>query len=806
MPVLNVTVRNKIAEGDKQIIVCDNTDYVVNFDLDSEWDEYQAKTMRVLYVDGTYTDVAFSGNECPLPRIYKPNIYSYFDIGIGIYAGNIHSTVSAIYKCYESVLTDAEPHTDPPEDIYLQILNLIQSGAVRGIGIASIEKTGTSGNVDTYTITYDDGATTTFTVTNGSVTSVDGMTGDIVLDNKANIDGSYDGMTVGSAQQLLASSGVEDKAPYAYRMSGGSMDIGDREELNEINGMTVAWNQLVQNGDFTSTSNWSISYGTQDVSNNELTVTISSDRTYALSAYTLNVLNGHKVLMMCDAKVGTALQAGLQFYNATSTPYSSNLISTTSSLYVRLAGICVAGDNLKIRLRLEGEGGQTAIFRNATAYDLTAMFGATVADYVYSLEQAQAGAGVAWFRALFPNSFYAYSAPTLMSVKTTGHKTVGFNQFDEETVLPTTGAVKQADGSWYWATGTTANDKRVWTNTLGYTGRICITATVKYSSSAASERGIIFRVYYTDGTNEYKTPSAGLEWVTVSLLTNANRVVDRIQLTYAKNSTSTWMKDICINLSWSGTRNGEYEAYVEHTYPLDSSLELRGIPKLDSNNKLYADGDIYAPSGDVTRKYGIVDLGSLTWVMSTVTDHNRFQANNLHALVKFATDNIICSKYPLLATHTSNFVSDKVIATSGSTQDNGRLWIWDDDYTSAADFKTAMSGVYLVYELATPTTETADPYQQTQVVDDWGTEEFIDSRNIAIPVGHKTNYLPNLRDKLQHLPSLASDDGYYVINQQDNTMSLELFRIPKAPSEDGTYQLKAIVTGGTPTCFWEAIV
>jgi hypothetical protein len=37
-----------------------------------------------------------------------------------------------------------------------------------GSGIASIEKTGTSGLVDTYTITLDDGAKFTFTVTNGS--------------------------------------------------------------------------------------------------------------------------------------------------------------------------------------------------------------------------------------------------------------------------------------------------------------------------------------------------------------------------------------------------------------------------------------------------------------------------------------------------------------------------------------------------------------------------------------------------------------------------------------------------------------
>lgn len=47
----------------------------------------------------------------------------------------------------------------------------------RGKGIASIAKTGTSGLVDTYTITYSDGYTTTFTVTNGKTayqSAVDG--------------------------------------------------------------------------------------------------------------------------------------------------------------------------------------------------------------------------------------------------------------------------------------------------------------------------------------------------------------------------------------------------------------------------------------------------------------------------------------------------------------------------------------------------------------------------------------------------------------------------------------------------------
>lgn len=48
-----------------------------------------------------------------------------------------------------------------------------------GNGIASIAKTGTAGNVDTYTITYTDGTSTTFTVTNGGVTTVNGRTGDV---------------------------------------------------------------------------------------------------------------------------------------------------------------------------------------------------------------------------------------------------------------------------------------------------------------------------------------------------------------------------------------------------------------------------------------------------------------------------------------------------------------------------------------------------------------------------------------------------------------------------------------------------
>ena len=59
-----------------------------------------------------------------------------------------------------------------------------------GNGIASITKTGTQGNVDTYTITMTDGSTATFTVTNGSVISVNGNTGAVNLALTASGDGT----------------------------------------------------------------------------------------------------------------------------------------------------------------------------------------------------------------------------------------------------------------------------------------------------------------------------------------------------------------------------------------------------------------------------------------------------------------------------------------------------------------------------------------------------------------------------------------------------------------------------------------
>ncbi|MBQ6358915.1 MAG: hypothetical protein IJI97_08230 [Clostridia bacterium] len=352
-------------------------------------------------------------------------------------------------------------------------------------------------------------------------------------------------------------------------------------------------------------------------------------------------------------------------------------------------------------------------------FDLTQMFRTAIADYVYGLEQATPGAGVAWFRKLFPQDYYAYDAGSLQSVQAASHDMVGFNAYDHST-----GKAVLLGGNQYQITG-------------GYTS-----------------------LAYTDinGDSETITPDSS------GLFTPTNNGT----LTVTGGSGSA----TCVHLVGGGYRNGEYAPYAKHSYALDDSLTLRGIPKLDAANNLYYDGDTYESDGTVTRKYGIVDLGTLTW--NRPTSAPSLFASSVINDIKYNTSsstlaNVICAKYEQVP-YTSLSSTDKIIVViwTDSTA-KGRVYIKDTAYSedTTDTFKTAMSGVYLVYELATPTAETADPFQTPQIVDDFGTEEYVDAgvtastptRDVAVPVGHETSYYSDTAGGAALLFSLAESQG-----------------------------------------------
>lgn len=640
-------------------------------------------------------------------------------------------------------IDDVPLNTLPTDTTYWQLMS---HRGDTGNGIVSIELTSTVGNVDTYTITYTNGDTDTIEVTNGNVSSVNGRTGAVT--GLAENDGYYQQMTVGNAEQLVSTVFIEDKTPYTFRTSGGSVDIGDRE-YDEIVGGTVAWNQLAKYEQINIPSNaHGITYAYTDGTSVKISGTATAEETrggwFNLSEITgLKDRGSHYVIII--PKVLSGNYTGNVHYR-----FINSLAVSLDTPCIRQLG---TSGNQRIYTSIASGTVCTDLIVTFNSIDLTQMFGSTIADYIYTLEQNTPGAGVAWFRKLFPKDYYPYNVGTLLSVNASAHKMVGFNAYDHAN-----SSAKVVGGNQYQITGT-------------------------YTSISLDGTAI------TPDSDGYFTPSVS---GTLSVV--------------GGNATDT-----CIHLVWDGERDGEYEPYEVHNYPLDSSLTLRGIPKLDAGNNLYYDGDTYESDGTVTRKYGIVDMGTLTWTKGSGTTVQEWYSRGLENLAKGNAKNEIFSKIYVRATT----YAEKTFYISG----NSFVKLYTDDYSDAESLKTSLSGVYLVYELATPTTESADPFASPQIVNDFGTEEYVvtEQSGVAVPVGHITKYANNLRAKLEMAPDSPSQgDGDYIVRQTDGeneyvalssnaTVSGLTTRCPVCPTDtDGTYVLKATVSGGAVVYSWEA--
>ena len=489
-----------------------------------------------------------------------------------------------------------------------------------------------------------------------------------------------------------------DTTPYLFKAVG---DVyGDRLE-DKIVGGTVAWNQIMPNIPTETQS------GVTITNNGDGSYTLNGTATATQAFPTVRnfkAKTGHKYLFKGIS--GTGLGCSVSSSSVTGSNVTPSGTQTSDTIFACVNSGDDTVNNVIVFIRVY-EG---ATYDNLTItpqlFDLTQMFGSTIADYIYSLEQSQAGAGVAWFKKLFPNDYYEYNAGELLSVEgLQSHDTVGFNQWDEEWEV----------GGLTWATGQPAELTDRWRSKNFCK---CLPDTNYYVNRAIS-------IFFYDAEQNF-------------ISYNGSPIRDRIITTpinchYFKvtdSSSTTYNHDTCINLS-DPSRNGEYEPYEKHSYPLDSSLTLRGIPKLDASNNLYYDGDEYTSDGKVKRKYGVVDLGSLSWYFAEA--HNCFYTYGVREYTK-QSPNGVCSKYPYVGGY-----YDLVDKSCGYIYDNA-ICVRDESFNKdTTTFKAAMSGVMLVYELATPTTETATPYTNPQIVSKYGTLEYV--TNSIVPVGHKTTYL-----------------------------------------------------------------
>ena len=130
MKTINVTVRDKIASAVGDIVyICGNSDYIINFDFDEEWDAYGVKTARFVH-NGTYTDVVFTGNQCAMPVIHKA-----YGIFVGVYAGDLRTTTPAHIPSAASILSAEGTPAAPPDDVYAQIIKLCNEAVAEATSV-----------------------------------------------------------------------------------------------------------------------------------------------------------------------------------------------------------------------------------------------------------------------------------------------------------------------------------------------------------------------------------------------------------------------------------------------------------------------------------------------------------------------------------------------------------------------------------------------------------------------------------------------------------------------------------------------
>lgn len=126
--IIEIKVEEKIASvvGDP-MYVCGNSDYVVKFDFDAEWAEFETKTARFVKNNREYIDVVFTGDRCQMPIIENTA-----SVKIGVYAGHLSTTTAATINAQISILCGSGMPADPEPDVYAQIMAKINSIMLKG--------------------------------------------------------------------------------------------------------------------------------------------------------------------------------------------------------------------------------------------------------------------------------------------------------------------------------------------------------------------------------------------------------------------------------------------------------------------------------------------------------------------------------------------------------------------------------------------------------------------------------------------------------------------------------------------------
>lgn len=501
--------------------------------------------------------------------------------------------------------------------------------------------------------------------------------------------------------------------PYTFR-SMPSIAAGGNREYDKLIGASVAWNQLVQNGNFNGTTNWTQNASASiSASNNVLTLTTNTTSNSHRIYQSLSAKSGHSYFVTATLTASEQLSVFVGFGTGSNTAtagISTIIAGNTRTVLQSIVTPSVNTAYVLARIYQEADAGKTLNVENFMVLDLTQMFGATVANAITA----------DLFRKYFPDLYYAYDAGSIQSVSVSEKVTTGKNLFDEDTAYS---SFKTGTNAFTGTAGGVFAIKNYIPS--GLVGKE-ITASVKYTAIASTSAYVQANV---NGTNKNGNSRSSGNLGVSSVTFTPTSTSDFFCLTFGSGSSQNIsFCDVQVEIGSATT----YEAYAANTYTLDDT-ELRGLFSI-VDGELTADGDEYPSRGNGTQKYGHEVLADLTWYPAT---NNRFYTPLPNGIADGTdrTDFLIVGFNPQ-----ASFVDGNAWIY------NGWLYVVDSTHPDVTSFVSSLGSKDIVYPLNTPTTLSLTPYTNPQIVDPDGTESYTDAgvdagtRDVAIPVGHKSNY------------------------------------------------------------------
>lgn len=238
-----------------------------------------------------------------------------------------------------------------------------------------------------------------------------------------------------------------------------------------------------------------------------------------------------------------------------------------------------------------------------------------------------------------------------------------------------------------------------------------------YSDFSLSGKGYQVQAFPISGTpikNIYGFRNEAENRIAIIIDTVANQTVNAtFKVSVAATAQTAWSpySNICPISGWTG-------ANVYHSGADTSDATTYSITFPSEAGTVYG-GTLDVTTGKLTVDRAMVDLGTLTWYTAASQRITRFRAPVI-GIKQIGSPNvlgaIVCSSY---ATKTANQTYTGSLGIS-LQQNANDVYIYDPqkEAFSAADFKSAMSGVQLVYELATPQTYQLTPTEVTTLLGD----------------------------------------------------------------------------------------